>query len=192
MSSFYSLVELIDVDDPTRNDYYAWNPIKFFDMSLPIFSTEFSLFEIGNTNTFIIAFIESAGTRKNNQGQDEEYSNTATIIKFQLDSYSPWNYRTLLKTPTPLTGIYDARVVSAFRFDTAQRIALVLVLEASNYVANIYDDDLEYKNQISIYYGVQNIWQGAGLFIKGISIKDNYAALPFFQVEIVEIVLFLS
>ena len=39
-------------------------------MSLPIFSTEFSLFEIGNTNTFIIAFIESAGKRKNNQNQD--------------------------------------------------------------------------------------------------------------------------
>ena len=71
VSSFYSLVELIDVDDPTRNDYYAWEIRKFFGMTLPIFSTEFSLFEIGNTNTFIIAFIESAGTRKNNQGQDE-------------------------------------------------------------------------------------------------------------------------
>ena len=181
MSSFYSLVELIDIDNPESINYHSWDPIKFFDMSRPIFSLEFSLFEIENTNTFIVAFIESAGSQKNKEGKDEEYSNTGTIIKFQLDNFASSNHRTLLKNPTPLTGIFDGRAISAFRFDTAKRIVLVLALAESKYVANIYDDDLEYKNQISIYNGVQNIWLGAGIFIKGISIKDDYAALAFFS-----------
>ena len=58
MSTYYSLVELIDIENFT---YYAWDTLKFFNLARPIFSYEYSLYEIEGTNTFIAAFIESAG-----------------------------------------------------------------------------------------------------------------------------------
>ena len=181
ISSYYSLVEMIDIDDPEDIQYHTWETMKFFDLTLPIFSMEFSLFEIESTNTFIAAFIESAGKKPNSQGVLEEYSNTATIVKFRLDNFASSGHRTLIQNPTPIADAYDGRVVSAFRFDTANRIALILVLSPSKYVAYIYDDDLTKKGEVSIYNYVENIWLGAGLFIKGISIKDDYAALAFYH-----------
>ena len=67
MSSYYALAELIDIDNPNNINYYAWNTTKFFELTRPIFSLEFSLFEIGDTKTYIAAFIESAGTKKNSE-----------------------------------------------------------------------------------------------------------------------------
>jgi hypothetical protein len=67
MSSYYALAELIDIDKPNNINYYAWNTTKFFELTRPIFSLEFSLFEIGETKTYIAAFIESAGTKKNSE-----------------------------------------------------------------------------------------------------------------------------
>ena len=52
---------MIDIDDPEDIQYHAWETMKFFSLTRPIFSLEFSLFEIESTNTFIAAFIESAG-----------------------------------------------------------------------------------------------------------------------------------
>ena len=48
MSSKYSLVELIDIENNLT--YYAWNSTNFFGLTLPIFSYKFSLFEIDNSN----------------------------------------------------------------------------------------------------------------------------------------------
>ena len=67
ISSYYSLVEMIDIDDPEDIQYHAWETMKFFSLTRPIFSLEFSLFEIGETKTYIAAFIESAGTKKNSE-----------------------------------------------------------------------------------------------------------------------------
>jgi hypothetical protein len=95
MSSYYALAELIDIDNPNNINYHAWNTTVFFGLTRPIFSLEFSLFEIGDTKTYIAAFIESAGTKKNAQGKDEEYSNTNTIVKFRFDNYASSGYRTI-------------------------------------------------------------------------------------------------
>ena len=48
MSSFYSLAELIDINDSDNFNYYAWNSINFFSLTRPIFSYIYSLYEIGN------------------------------------------------------------------------------------------------------------------------------------------------
>ena len=179
MSSYYALAELIDIDDPNSINYHAWNTTVFFGLTHPIFSFEFSLFEIEETKTYIAAFIESAGTKKNAEGKDEEYSNTNTIVKFQFDSYASSDYRTIINKLT-IPNTFDGRVVSAFRFDIAKRIILVMAFSNNNYVAYSYDDDLNYQNQISIYNNIKNIWTGYGLFIKGIALKNNHAALAFY------------
>ena len=41
ISSYDSLVEMIDIDDPKDIQYHAWETMKFFDLTLPIFSLEF-------------------------------------------------------------------------------------------------------------------------------------------------------
>ena len=53
MSSFCSLVELLDMDNGDDINYFAWNTLTFFDLNCHIFSFEFSLFEIGQTNSYI-------------------------------------------------------------------------------------------------------------------------------------------
>ena len=83
MSSFYSVSELIDIDDVENLTYFILDTIKFFDINRKIFSYEYSLFEIENSNTSISAFIESAGETGGN-----EYSNTVTIKKFQFKSFN--------------------------------------------------------------------------------------------------------
>ena len=79
MSTYYSLVELLDIENFT---YYAWNTLKFFNLERPIFSYEYSLFEIDNNNTYIAAFIESGGFRltkietdNGDKWENKEFSN---------------------------------------------------------------------------------------------------------------------
>ena len=83
-------------------------------MSLPIFSFEFSLFEIGNTSTYIAAFVESAGKKLDENNEYKEFSNTTTILKFQLDNFAQNDYRTI-NQKIILEDSYNGRVVSAFR-----------------------------------------------------------------------------
>ena len=93
MSSFYSLAELIDINDSDNFNYYAWNSLNFFSLTRPIFSYIYSLYEIGNSGYYIAAFIESGGY--NNKG--EEYSNTVTLMKFHFNNFASSNYREIDK-----------------------------------------------------------------------------------------------
>ena len=180
LSSYYSLVELIDIDDRENLSYYSWNISKFFGLTRPIFSYEFSLFEIENTNTYILAFIESAGFKSDNK----EFSDHNNMIKFQIDSFAPTGHRQILNILN-LTNTYDGRAVSAFRFDESNVIALLFVEKKSDtegrYKINFYDDDFKLGNSYTIYEQVKNLWVGYGIFVKGISIKDDYGALAFYH-----------
>ena len=188
MSSYKSLVELLDVDDGDNITYYAWNTVNFLGLTRPIFSLEYSLFEIGNNNIYITAFIESAGTKPDSNGVQKEYSEKTSLKKFKLDNFSSDNYRTLIKSAT-IDSTYNGRCTSAFRFDDAGRIVLLYVEPKTNennghngkYLAKLYDDDLGEKGSYSIYDNVQNLWDGYGIFIKGISIKGNNAAIAFYH-----------
>ena len=186
VSTYYSLAELIkfDSDDFT---YYAWNMTKFFGLTRPIFSYEYSLFEIGNSKTYVLAFIESAGFQYNSESKkDEEYSNKVTLKKFKLKKFDTYGYKEIIETVT-LNNTYNGRVVSAFRLDSSSTIVLIFVTSVDatakkgDYKAYFYNDDLNKKGECSIYDGVTNIWIGFGIFVKGISIKDNYAAVAFFS-----------
>ena len=133
MSTYYSLVELFDMENFT---YYAWNTLKFFNLERPIFSYEYSLFEIeiDNKNTYIAAFIESAGFRPteikyddgHSEWQDKEFSNTTTIVKFKFDDFASSNQRTLEKSVT-LENTFNGRVASAFRLKDSNLICLLFV-----------------------------------------------------------------
>ena len=179
MSSFHSLAELIDITDSDNFKYYAWNSLKFFDLNRPIFSFQYSLYEIGNSRYYIAAFIESGGVNNN----EEEYSNTVTLMKFHFNNFASSNYRVIDKNIT-LSNTFDGRVVSAFRLEDSKLIVLLLVPSSTAYKAYFYDENdstLTKKGECSIYDGVSNLWVGYGIFIKGISVKGDYAAFAFFS-----------
>ena len=184
MSSYHSLVELIDLDDEDNFNYLAWDTKNFFSLDRSIFSLEFSLFEIGDSNTYITAFIESAGEKPDEHGDNKEYSDTTTILKFQLDNYASSSHRTISEKKI-IQNTYNGRCVSAFRFDVSGKIVLIFVEstgeKTGKYIVNFYDDNLSFLGNHSIYDNVQNLWVGFGIFIKGISIKNDYAAFAFYH-----------
>ena len=132
MSSYYSLAELIDIDDRDNFKLFTWNMTKFIGITRPIFSYEYSLFEIDNDRTYIAAFIESAGFKADPDDNNKlkEYSETITLKKFRFDSFNNENYRTILKTNTT-KNTFDGRVVSAFRLDESKLIAVMIVFSDS-------------------------------------------------------------
>ena len=156
VSAFHSLVELIDFESDNFN-YYSWYMENFFVLTRPIFSYEYSLFEIGNTKTYILAFIESAGYKFNSEkNQDEEYSNTVTLKKFKLNSFSTNNYKDIIETVT-LSNTYNGRVVSAFYLYTSNLIVLIFVNPKENeekkadYLVYFYDRDLLKKEKVIFF-----------------------------------------
>ena len=187
VSTFHSLVELINFESNNFN-YYSWYMENFFVLNRPIFPYEYSLFEIGNTKTYILAFIESAGYMYNDEiKKDEEYSNTTTLTKFKLKNFDTTNYKEIIKSET-LENTYNGRVVSAFRLDISQLIVLIFVEpvkvdkneQTGNYKAYFYNDNLEKLGECMIHGSAKKLWIGYGLFVKGISVKDDYAALALF------------
>ena len=187
MSTYYSLVELFDIENFT---YYAWDTLKFFNLARPIFSYEYSLFEIEGTNSYIAAFIESAGfawtkvSTNPDKWEEKEFSNTTTIRKFKLDNFASSGHRTI-ENYAILNNTYNGRVASAFRLEDSDLNALIFVKstgeKTGSYVIYFYDDNLVKKNEVSIYNDVKNLWVGFGIFIKGINVKGDYAAFAFFH-----------
>ena len=171
MSSYNSTVELHDIEN---NKYFAWDTIKFFGFDAAIFSYEYSLFEIQNSNTYIIAVVESAGYVNSN-----EFANKYTLRKFQFGSFSSNAYVQLKGIKT--SNKYDDRVISAFYLNKGSTKLIVLFFLKLNvgYDCLFYDENLNYKNHTK-FSDVSNIWDGWGLFNKAIHIKDDYAAFVYY------------
>ena len=110
--------------------------------------------------------------------------NGTTIKKFQFDDFASTGHRTIEKTVI-LNDTYNGRVVSAFRLEESDLNALIFVHHTGDttgqYIIYFYDDDLKKKDEITIYSDVKGLWQGFGIFIKGINLKGDYAALAFFH-----------
>ena len=177
VSTYYALVELIDIEN--NLNYFAWNVTDFLGLTRPIFSYEYSLFEVSN-NVYIIAFIESAGYSYNSDTKkDEEFSNTTSIKKFQLDSFSSTDYNTILASDI-LTDSYDGRTVSALKLKSSNFILLLYVKKNGLYYARVYNENLVYQNKEYKIWDSKKLWAGNGIFFKGISVKDDYVAFAFY------------
>ena len=170
MSTFYSLVEMHDIEN---DNYYTWDTVKFFGFEKQIFSYEYSLFEIQNTNTYIIAVVESAGVINNN-----EYAEKYTLRKFQLGNFSESPYIELGSLKENLK--YDDRAISAFYLESKSLIVLFFLKKTVGYASLFYDKDFEKKGEMK-FSDVNDIWDGWGLYNKGIHIKDNYAAFVYYK-----------
>ena len=181
MSSYYSVAELIDIDDRNNFKFFSWNMTKFMDINRPIFSFEYSLFEIGTTRTYIAAFIESGGFKEDpgDNNKLKEFSESITLKKFQFNNFGEDNHRQILQSNTT-ENTFDGRIVSAFRLDESNLICVMFVLSNQKYRALFFDDDLTYKGECSIYDDVANLWKGFGIFFKGISVKGDFAALALY------------
>ena len=170
MSSFHSLTELHDIEN---DQYFAWNTTYFFGLEKQIFSYEYSLFEIQNTNTYIIAVVESAG-----KINDNEYAEKYTLRKFQFGSFSSSPYIELASLKE--SDKYDDRAISAFYLPIPDLIVLFFLKFNVGYAALFYDTSFTKKGEIK-FSDADNPWKGWGLYNKAIHIKDNYAAFVYFS-----------
>jgi len=188
MSSKYSLVELIDIENNLT--YYAWNSTNFFGLTLPIFSYKFSLFEIDNSNTYITFFSESMGYR-----DDLEVANTVTIQKFSLNSFNSNSPKQSINSNT-INNYFSNRGVSAFQLGISKIIVVMTMINTEynpndntnsrsenmhNYCyLHFYNDGLVFLGERQLFQFQQWIWEGWGIFFKGITVKDDYFALMYY------------
>ena len=169
-----SLVEIIDVENNINYGMYVKN---FFGISEVLYSYDFSLFEIGNSNEYIAVFIE----RYNNN-----YNPTyLTIKKFQVNYLNyesdPQIQNEIIKTEK--IQAYYNRIVSAFRLDIPELIVVVYIHSNRNlYLARFYNDNLERQGNDENDFILENsVKANNNIFVKGIGVNGEYAAFAYFK-----------
>jgi len=177
ISTYESLVELHDIE----NDEYQTIQTKKFINDKRIFSYQYSLFEIENTDTFILAAVLSCGYKDNDP--NKEYSNINVIKKFQINSFSSANMYKQLASASNTNDNF--RAISAFRIDPKEIIALMYVVVDNNahkLRINFYDDNLNYLNKNKDICTLQNVADGFGHFVRAFSLKGLYAVFAIIMI----------
>ena len=169
ISTYDSLIELHDIEN---DDYQSMYIKKFSDKR--IFSLTYSLIEIENTDTFVLAAILSDKYIDNN-----EWSETNTIKKFQINSFSSSNMILKLAEVTN-TNNDDVRAISIFRIDPAQLLVLMYIKKGSLLKLRFYDDDLTYLNKETDICTLLHVKPGHGHFVKALALKGNFAVFAYF------------
>ena len=177
ISSYESLVELHDIES---GEYQTVQTKKFYN-ERRIFSYQYSIFEIGNSSTFILAAVVSCGERENGKGQTKEYSDTNIIKKFQFNGFNSNNmYKELASKISPNNN--NVRVISSIRIDPAEVICLLFIDSDGKLVIDFYNDTLVYQNKKYTICTLSNLDKvdGFGFFVKLLYLRDIYAVLAYF------------
>ena len=162
ISCYESLVELHDID---TGEYHTIQTKHFYG-DARIFSWRYSLFEIGNTHTYVLAAVISCGYNNDNK----EKSNINIVKKFQINSFSSTNmYKELASVKNENND--NVRIISIFRIDPAEIIILFFVDSSHKLTTYFYDDDLNYLNKTEICT-LQNIHNGFGHFVRALYLKE--------------------
>ena len=81
INSHNCMVELFDINEDNNIMYYLWNFQQFFNLNSSYYlSFNYDLFELGEKNEYIIAFIPDSNIT-------EKISNSKFIIKFRFKSF---------------------------------------------------------------------------------------------------------
>lgn len=139
LSRSTGFLEVIDVEN---NINYGRDVKYFFDISNEIFSYQFSLFEIENSNKYIAVFFVERNKESTSSKQN------LVIKKFQIKGLNyesdPQIQNEIIKTET--IEAYYSRSVSAFRLDIPKLIVVVYIHSNGNlYLIRFYNDNLEIK-----------------------------------------------
>ena len=174
MTSSKGLVELIDIEN--NFEYHAWDSLKFFNLTSSIYSYEYSLFELGESNTYITTFRISDGFDADNN----EYSNTVIISKFCIGAFNIDNE--LQIKSISISNANSDRVVTAFQLDLTKLIVVMIVTnnEAKTLNFRYYNDDLEFQVEKQ-FSEMVNLYYGYGVFFKGISMLNDHFVLAFYN-----------
>ena len=172
MTSSKGLVELIDIDN--NFEYHAWDSLKFFNLTSSIYSYEYSLFELGESNTYITTFRTSDGFDADNN----EHSNTVTISKFCIGAFNIDNE--LQIKSISISNANSDRVVTAFQLDLTKLTIVTHVTNNEPKTLNFrhYNDDLEFQVEKQ-FSEMVNLHHGHGVFFKGISMPNDHSVLAF-------------
>ena len=173
MTSNNGSIELIDIEN--NFELFAWDAKYFFNLTLPIYSYEYSLFELEEYNNYISVFSMFEGDN-NNIGD----SNTVMITKF---SFGTFNSDNGLKIKSDwINSAFNDRVVSAFQLDISKLIVVIYVTynTPTSLYFKYYDENLETKGT-NKFCEMYSLSQSYGIFFKGIPMKNDHFALSFFN-----------
>ena len=180
VSSYDSVVELHNITNE-NNNHNTWFTTNFFNLSANIHSFEYSLFEIKDESTYIIAFVPITS----GSGNDER-GDAFIIKKFRFKSFSNDAYEEI--NITQYNQNYNNRIISAFSMDDCNIIVVFFFkktkTESNNefgkYALNFYDYNLNLKYSTNISDEFPLIGTGNGIFFRGFYLKEKYLACIFF------------
>ena len=174
MTSSKGLVELIDIEN--NFEYHAWDSLKFFNLTSPIYSYEYSLFELEESNTYITTFRISNGSEAENIG----HSNIIIISKFSIGAFNIDNE--LLIKSSSISNANSDKVVSAFQLDIIKLIIVMYVTNDEPKTLNFryYNDDLEFQGE-KPFTQMVHLFADYGQFFKGISMLNDHFVLAFYN-----------
>ena len=181
ISSYDSIVELIDIDSIGASDSgtsYCWTTSTFLDTQR-IFSIEFSVIEIGDTNSYVIAYNGHGGYT-----DGKEWTNSIGVRKFQFDQFT-----STLSSARSISGPYlafgyNGRSISVFRLDERGLIVVFYCVYDGNSLRTRYyqESDMTYLSESAIENDGVNInWIGNGIFYKGIAVKGDFCAFFYYH-----------
>ena len=187
-SSYETLTELHDL----KEDIYTVKFTLSFWKIIDIFSYQYSLFgfQKDNKNIYFCVFTQHETDKVNITNDDgsfelKDYSKTFTIKKFGLTSFDLENYHEIYDLNN--TNNFNDRIISSFIMEQNEILVVFYMkrVDASNLIAKFaiifYDLDLNEKNEIIISKNnIEDPRPGDGVFLKGLFLKDNYAAFIYF------------
>ena len=162
-STYNSLTELFDLE----NNKYTSKPTRTIFNTLDIFSYEFSLIELKQSNqlVYFIAFTEHETDKKDNK----DYSKKFKVLKFKFTSFDLSSGYTQLAEYIDWNN-YNDRIVSAFLLENHNLLAVFLLKEVKSnnpytydYYIHYFDYDLKDQGEYELYktgkgyYDIENM-----------------------------------
>ena len=193
-SVYDSITELWNLESST----YATNKTRTIFNTLDIFSYEFSLIELKESNQFVyfIAFTEHEEDRED--GKD--YSKKFKVVKFKFTSFNLNDGFKLLAEYIDYNN-YDDRIVSAFLLEKHNLLAVLyikIVPKNNNDYYSYYIVFLDYnlvkqgENELyEIGWNYYDLNPGNGVYFKAIYLKDDLVIFLFYLHKKIESILYL-
>ena len=175
-STWDSLTELHDIE----NDTYVSRGTRNIFETLDIFSYEFSLIELKESNqmSYFVVFTEHEADKVDNK----DYSKKFKIVKFKLTSYNLNTGYYKLAEYTNWNNFND-RIVSPFLLENHDLLAVFYLNNERKYKVAYYDYNLGSQGEYELYNTgstIDELDPGNGVYFKAIYLKDDKVIFLFY------------
>ena len=168
INSHNCMVELFDINEDNNNImYYLWNFQQFFNLNSSYYlSFNYDLFELGEKNEYIIAFIPDSNIT-------EKISNSKFIIKFRFKSFDENAYDEI--NIIDYSSYLNSRIINVILLNSFIAV-LTNKTNDNKYQFNLNLYDLEFSSSIeAIKFNTEfiNKYKNGKFFIKSLLMNEN-------------------